>query len=42
MIAEAVLQIGELSDEVVVQNWMLGRDGHRQARLTVAHSGEGG
>lgn len=42
MIVEAVLQIGELSDEVVVQNWMLGRDEHRQERLTVAHSGEGG
>lgn len=42
MIAEAVLQIGELSDEVVVQNWTLGRDGHRQARSTGAQSGEGG
>lgn len=42
MIVEAVLQIGALSDEVVAQNWMLGRDGQRQARLTVAHSGGAG
>lgn len=42
MIVETVLQIGARSDEFVVQNWMLGRDGHRQARLTVAQSGEGG
>lgn len=42
MIRDAVVQIGEISAEAVVQDWMLGRAGHRQVRLSVTHSGERG
>lgn len=42
MIVEAVLQIGDISAQVVVQDWMLRRDGDRRVRSSVADSGERG